>query len=69
MRKLSIERNSLLERTEKLTIEEGSLTSQSMEYMESVIDDYRNDLQDLENSIKEYRLYIKRLRDREKAGL
>ena len=68
MRKLSIERDSLLDRTDRLTIEEGSKTSGGKEYLESVLDDYKSDLEDLEESIKEYRLYLRKLKVKEWMG-
>ena len=68
MQKLSIEKDSLLERTERLTIDEGTLTSENSGYVETVLNDYQSDLKDLEESIREYRLYLRKLREKEWMG-
>jgi len=62
---LSVEKHSLVENTDRLTIEEDSLTSGNREYIDSVIEEYTSDLRDLESTLEEYRKYLKTLRSRE----
>ena len=62
--RLEVERGSMVENTDRLTIEEDSMTSLERVYMESVLNDYSSDLFALESSIREYRQYLRRLREK-----
>jgi hypothetical protein len=66
-RRLSIEKESLVEDTDKMEIEKTSLTSSNDEYIASVVKDYQSDLDDLERSISEFREYLRKLKSKEKG--
>ncbi len=66
--KLNIERDSLIENTDKMSVEENSLISSNRQYVASVLDDFKKDLAELENSISDYRRYLKKLEEKERYG-
>ena len=66
--KLNIERDTLIENTDKMSVEENSLISSNRQYVASVLDDFKKDLAELENSISDYRRYLKELKEKEKYG-
>lgn len=63
-----IGRSSLVDKTDRLKIEEDSLISSDRKYIETALEDYNRDLAELERSIVEYRIYIRKLRDRNLLG-
>jgi hypothetical protein len=62
---LSVERDSLVENTDRLEVEKDSLTSTNREYIDAVIEEYTRDLRDLESTLEEYRKYLQGLRSKE----
>lgn len=67
VKKLSIEETSIVENTDKLEVEKTSLTSANDEFLNTVVNDYKSDLLELERSISEYREYLKKLTNKEKG--
>lgn len=66
--KLSIESSSITDNTERMTVEENSLLYSNKQYVEAVLDDFKNDLAELEISISKYRQFLKKLEEKERHG-